>query len=826
MMRIQNLYRLAFVLALFAMILPLAAQTTPTPEQGAGSSEPAGESPAEGGSSVSAIVGGQIVEGADGRGEARFQEFRDVPDGALVEFARAMFIAPNASYDLSFTAQDAGQDDQRLYLNLWVPGTLSLRTSYVESLRTYSTGSRTLFSGIGTGNLTIPESWRQGAEDYAGAPNSPFPSAALGAYVQHALNSATEFDLGHQRRNLGADLDYNLAHGFSVNLTANKVNRDGTRPLGFGTYIRRQALAGTPGTGAGNFWRETVEARGVELIEPLDYETVEFGATLNWTRNGHSASAGLFASDFNNGTTSLTFDNPFEASPGRASATTFDPTAEQEPASPNGNNNLRGLVARSSMQLAPNNQYTRTFATLSLRLPHSSRLNATVARGSFEQDDPFMPYAENPFVVFSGVAGQPGVVYAKDAALPQASLEGKMKTTQADVRFTSRLLAGLNVRAGFRYYDLDDQRPSILFPGFSSSGDAYFRPGIGQRDAANRRVLFNEVGGYTRKRINAGAAYRIGRITIDGELQRTDIDYDARQVDKTSEDTYRATVRLPLAGGNLNAFYALSDRDYSGDWHVGLEASGVRAYDVWKRERDQFGLDYETEIGERLGVNAGIVMVNDEYPGAVPGFAYGWGLQDSSNSSVFAGAHYTVGEMTFSGTAGLDWYDINSLQVTKTSLTTDYNPVNRWTRESSDRTFWVGLEALVPIGAKVRWETAVDFQRFTGDWETENLGTPDVNSAVAYDFPSLSDRTLSARTSFLWDITEHLALQFRYWYEPYRLDDFTVDGMQPYMQGRFKETRSNPADIGDLNVSRFLFLDSRYSDYDAQVASLLLHVNF
>jgi len=825
-MSIKNIHRIALLLALFAFILPLAAQTPPEEGQTPVSTAPAEETPASDGSTVSAIIGGQVVEGADGRGAARFEEFRDVPEGAVFDFLKAKFVAPNQNFDLSFTARDAGQDDQRLYLNLWVPGTLTVRANYVESQRTYSTGSKTLFSGIGTGNLTIPEAWRQGAEGYAGAPTSPFPSAALGAYVEHALNSATQFDLGHQRRTLDADLNYALAHGFSVNLTANKINRDGTRPLGFGTYIRRQALAGTPGTGAGNFWRETVEARGVELIEPLDYQTLELGATLNWTRNGHSASAGLFASDFNNDTTALYFDNPFEASPGRASATTFDPAAEQEPASPNGNNNLRGLVARSSMQLAPNNQYTRAFGTLSLRLPHSSRLNVTVARGSFEQNDAFMPYAENPFVVYSGVAGQPGVVYAKDAPLPQSSLEGKMKTTQADARFTSRIAQGLNVRAGIRYYDLDDQRPSILFPGFSSSGDAYFRAGIGQRDASGRRVLFNEVGGYTRTRFNVGAAYRIGRATVDGEVFRTIWQYNARQVDKTTDDSYRATVRVPLAGGNLNAFYAISDRDYSGDWRVGLETSGVRAYDVWKRERNQFGIDYETEIGEHLGVNAGIVSVKDEYPGAVPGFAYGWGLQDSGNTSVFAGAHYTVGEMTFTGTAGLDWYDINALQVTKTSLTTDYNPVNRWTRESSDRTFWVGLEALVPIGDRLRWESAVDFQRFNGDWETTNLATPDVNSAVAYDFPSISDRTLSARTSLLWTITEHLGLQFRYWYEPYRLDDFTVDVMQPYMQGRFKETRSNPSDIGDMNVSRFLFLDSRYSDYDAQVASLLLQVNF
>ena len=799
--------------ALLIAVPALAQEATTTTE----SKEPA--------TKIVGAAGAQLVDVDNDRGKARFEEFRDVPEGAVFDFARVAWTANN-NLDTSLTVMDAGQDDQKYFLELWLPGTFTFRTSYVEGLRTYSTGSKTLWSGIGTGNLTIPESFRQGAEDAAGAPNAPFASAALKTYMDTALANATVFDLRSQRKNLTGDLEFAFGPGFTVSVTGRNERRDGTKPLGFGTYIRRQALSGVPGTGAGSFWRETVEARGAELIEPIDYKTTELGATLTWARNGHSASAGVFASKFRNDTSALYFDNPFEASPGRASATIFDSNAEQEPASPNGNNNLRGLTARSSMQLAPDNDYARVFGTLSLKLPLSSRLNATIAKGKLEQDDPFLPYAENPLVVFSGVAGQPGVVYAHDAPLPQPSLDGTMETLQADVRLTSRITPTLNVRAGYRYYDLDDQRPSILFPGFSSSGDSYFRPGIGQRDAANRRVLFNEVGGYTRERVNAGAAYRIGKFTIDGEVLRTEWDYDARQVDKTTENTYRATLRAPIGNANVNAFYAISDRDYSGGYHVGLEASGVRAFDVWTRDRDQAGFDVEVPFGENVTAGFGGTLIDDEYPGAVAGFTYGWGLQDSRSATLFATMHYTIGEKTFGASAGLDRYEFNSLQVTKSSLGADYNPTNRWTRESSDRVVWLSLEADVPFTDKLKWQTAIDFQRFSGTWETENLATPDINSAVAYDFPDLSDRTLSLRTSFLWDFTAHLALEVRYWYEPYRLDDFTIDIMQPYMQGVFKETRSSATDIGDMNVSRFLFLDSRYTDYDAHVASALLHLTF
>lgn len=62
--------------------------------------------------------------------------------------------------------------------------------------------------------------------------------------------------------------------------------------------------------------------------------------------------------------------------------------------------------------------------------------------------------------------------------------------------------------------------------------------------------------------------------------------------------------------------------------------------------------------------------------------------------------------------------------------------------------------------------------------------------------------------------------------EPYRLDDFTIDFMQPYMQGLIQETRSSASDVGPMNVSRFLFLDSRYTSYTAHVLSAFVHLRF
>jgi MtrB/PioB family decaheme-associated outer membrane protein len=795
-----------------AAALPVRAQDAPPPV------EPE--------TSVTAVAGAQGVSQDDERGQARFEEFRDVQEGPVLEFGRFAWEPKDKNFTLSLTAFDAGQNDQRYFLESEMPGRFSFAASYVHLPRFYSSGSKTLWSGVGSGRLTLDEAFRQGAENAAGPPTSPFASPALQAYMQAALDAVDPIDIKYKRKDLNGAFDFTLAPAFTLSLTGRQERREGTRPSSFGTYIRRQALSGVPGTGTGNFWRETIEARGAELIEPLDWKTTEFGATLVWAKNGHSASAGYFGSRYRNDITALYFDNPFEATPGRASATIFDPRSDQEPPAPGGNNQLRGLYARSVIQLWPDNDYDRLFGNLSLRIGSGTRLNATVARGTLEQNDRFLPYAENDQVVFSGTAGQPGVVYAIDAPLPRASLDGEMETTQADVKLTSRLTNALNFRAGYRYYDLDDERPEILFPGFSSSGDSYFRPGIGQRDSAGNRILFNVIGGYTRERLDVGASYRFGVVTVDGEYARTTWEYGERQVEETDEDSFRGGVRADIGSLSVNAFYRNASRDFSGDYHVGLETSGIRAFDVWTRDRDELGAEVDLPVGANVVLNFAGSYRKDDYPGAVEGFAFGYGLQDSMGSSVSAGATYERGDFLFGAWAGYDQYEWNSLQVTKSGLRADNDPTNRWTRESSDDVFWVGGEVVVPLGGNFKLRADVNYQKFEGDWVTTNLGTPDINSAVAYPFPELSDSTFSTRASLLWDATKTFGVELRYWYEPYRLDDFTIDILQPYMQGVFEETRSSPTDVGPMNVSRFLFLDSRYSDYTAHVVTALAHLRF
>src|SRR6266508_2689691 len=199
-MKNRKIFIAAALAATFAAVSPARAQQPQTAE------EP---------SSAEAVVGGQWVNDVDARGKARFEEFRDVPEGALLEFGRFSWSPKDRNLDLSLTAIDAGQRDQRYFFNVSMPALFTFKASYVELPRFYSSGSKALWSGIGTGHLTLTETFRQGAETAAGSPSAPFASPALKTYIDAALAATSPFDLKTKRKDFNGSLDFRLASAFS-----------------------------------------------------------------------------------------------------------------------------------------------------------------------------------------------------------------------------------------------------------------------------------------------------------------------------------------------------------------------------------------------------------------------------------------------------------------------------------------------------------------------------------------------------------------------------------------------------------------------------------
>ncbi len=778
---------------------------------------------------IEITVGGQATD-VDGERNARFERYRDEPNGVLLESVAVRYQPEEDPWLATLSGHDLGQDDEFAELRLERPGRLRVDLGWDRTPHLTSRGSTLLHTRSG-GSLLFAEPVRALLE----ANPALLPQVLAG--------QGREVEVGTRRDRGSAAIALRLARGWDLQLFGLDESQSGTKRISTGTYIRRQQVGAGTQTGAGFFDRERIEIRGIELPAAIDTSSREVGLGTSFRRDRFFFDFGWEQSSFENDLGTLVWDNPFEATPGATSSSLgLAPQFEQEPSGALANQGNRGRFARAALDLAPDNDYQRIHATGSVMLPAHTRVYGSFSLAKMEQDDPFLSYTLNPAILFSlgadGVAGTPDDVRAQDVALPRSSLDGEVRTTRTDLRVTSRPIESLDLRASFRRYEYDDRRPEILFPGFAAAGDSYFRAGIGQRDASGTRVLFNEIGGYTKSAIGLGGGWRFGQtVGVDLDFTRTDWQYEDRQVEETTEDSYRLGVRVtPHERFAARFSWLEARRDFEGPYHVGFETSRLRAFDVWERDRSQIGLEIEIFPADAWTLTASYDLANDEYRGVVatptpapttgnvfPSFPYG--LNETESEALAVAATYAPEGWTLTASAGLENGLWDSLAVPKTSRGSDaiqFDPKNRWRRTQDDELLWASLSLAADLTDRLDLEVDLGYSDYQGEQKTVNPDTPDINSGVAYDFPELAEKLWNAELTLTWQVQERLALAARYLYEPYRLDDFAWDQLQPAMQGVFLETGASPTDLRTMNASRYLLLDSRYSDYTANVFTLLL----
>lgn len=788
-------------------------------------------------------IGGQSTS-VSGERDSKFEEYRDVPNGAVVEDLFLRWLTQDGVWSLDLTGDHLGRLDEEAALRWQQAGRFKFDASWNRTPHSIANGATSLWNQSRPGVLEIPDSLQNRLESFVTSTVPPTTAQAR-AFVNDILASdGHKIDLKTRRDVAAARFALDATEAWQLGLWGRNQETQGTSRIGTGTYIRRQAIAGVPGTGANNFDRERIEPRTAELPLPIDWQAQEGGLDSGYRFARGFVDFGWMQSRFENRITSLTWDNPFEGAPGASSSPSgLNPGSEQEPAGANTNN--RGRFPSAQLDLFPSNDFESAHASVGYDLPGRTRVTAAYSSQSFKQNDPFLAYTQNAAVLFSngpdGKAGTSDDVLAKDVALPRGSLDGKVKTSRVDLKVASRPIDAVSVRATYRDYDYRNDTPKIVLPGFSAAGDAYFRPGIGQRDATGTRVLFNEPGGYRRTIWSAGGAYKLGKpATLDVEYTSTALEYDERQVEKTNESQIVARLRVAVGDRFEARLSALdSSRDAEGTYDVGFETSRLRAFDVWNRDRKRYGAELTWTIGEQSAFGLTYQNAKDDYPGVLPQpspasasnpFAsFPYGLNATRNDSFAATFSTGRDRWSLSASAGLDDSKWESLATSKTSLTSDsiqFDPTNRWRRTQDDRVRWGSLAFDTELGTKGKLHAEADYQSYDGDLRTVNLATPNINSGVAYSVPGFSSRLFSGKVSYDWALRENLDLSFGYWYEPYRLDDWQWDLVEPYGQGVLQETGSSPTTVRDQTALRTLFLDATYSDYTANVFSVFAKLRY
>lgn len=769
--------------------------------------------------SFSAAIGaGQQALGVDQLRDAKASEYRDLRDGGTIDFFTLAWHGLGDGWLLDASGTKVLQLDQRYAISVQRPGLLSAEGYWRGLPHQYSNGATWLHSGQ-PGNYTMSNALRQAIEDAATSASPPVPLSTL---MPQILDEAGRpLALSVQREQMGLGLTSRLGPGWELEAAGSRETRNGERRISTGTYIRQQAVAGDAASGSGFFDRERFIPRGLELPEPLRYEVLNTSLATSWRRQRGFVSLGWNASRFSNDITSLIWDNPFEAGPPVASSAD------------------RGRFAEGGLDLAPDNVMNRLHASAAIKLPARSRLSGLFAYAVTTQDDDFMAFTRNDSI---RVPNRGNALATDRSLLPAASLDGELKSTRSELRLVSRPQEKLTLRGSYRSYALKNESPQLFFPGYAAFGESWWRAGIGQK-IAGRDTLFTVPAGYERRVLSAGASYRLlPAAKLDAEFARTTWDYDERQVESTSEDAWQAALHLdPSEWAALSVGFLASTREFEGEYEIGLETSRIRQWDVWNRDRTRYHAELDLMPAERWNCGLAWSTAKDEYPGVVPTpeplpesgnifESYPYGLNEANSASISVTIGYDQERWSLAASGGRDTSEWKSLAVTKTVFTGDTNlfdPENRWERNQDDTVDWLALAmALQAVPEKLRLSADLALNRYEGTLRTTNPGTPTINSAVAYDFPDFTARTVSAQLGLSWALRENMDFIARYWFEPFRMEDWQWDAMQPYMQGVIMETADSADDFREENVSRYLFLDSRYGDYTIQALSAGLSLRF
>jgi MtrB/PioB family decaheme-associated outer membrane protein len=751
----------------------------------------------DGAVSGSASVTVRSVSGE--RESAKFEEYREIPDGLSGE-VELRYKKKDMFFELK--AKDIAEDDQTLTFRAGVYGKYRIELIYDKLPHRFAYGAKTLYTGVGSGNLTLSDATQTYLQGSTSATD-------LAARIRDVFSGASTVDLALFRKTGKANIDLWTLDPLKLRIELSREERTGTRPL-FGSF------------GFGNT---------VEIAEPIDYETTQVRLIADYTKKPLHLSASFYLSVFDNNIDTLTWDNPFRV----ADSTTATAYAASFAAGPS-----RGLI-----DLYPSNKYTNFSLTGSISdLPLKSRISATASWGWMKQDDALVPYTSNTAISTGAVSGVSGVLVpfnAWDPAnLPARNVDGEVKTSLYNVLFTSKPLDYLHVRARYRRYEYDNNTGLISFPGHVRM-DAVWEPG----HEANVPSSYKK----STAGIDLGLdVWKASTLTLGYTFENTE--RTNREMADQDENIYKVTFDTkPLSWLDLKLSYERSQREGTYNYlipfiatHIGEELEGpvpqlpfLVKYDQANRDRDRVQFLATVTPIEPLTISGSVIVGQDDFKDSAFGLLkdrhniYALDVDYTVNKRLNLFAFYSY-ERYNSNQRARQWSpstgciqdgDAVAGECTDpyTAVTTFESPSN-WDAENRDKvnTFGGGLQyALIP--------NKLDFKLTYSHAKTDGmvkLSSPvganndvDANQFTPTDFTEVDDvklQTLHAKLKY--KIRKGLSLVLGYIWEKFDVKDFNNEGF----------TNIPTTAAGAYNGT--LLMDTLWKNYDVSIVYAKLKYRF
>jgi hypothetical protein len=409
-------------------------------------------------------IGGQVRE-IQGGHTAKFQETRDVPSGFFIQKLRMEFNSPDSPYFLAMKGLEILQQDQRFTLEGGRFGKYRSQFMWDQIPHSFGTGQsflRYTAPGLYQVRPTLRASLQ--AVTLSDSGRTP-PNAALPTLVRQELRNEPMTRVRLRRDQALFRQSYQPSDNVELDAQFSWLRNGGSRPMSAGTFVRR-AVPGGGLADIGGSW----EGIGQEFLEPIDQRTTELKVGAQFHGERWNAGVEYDLSLFRNRVESLIFENPFRVTDQEGCLPN-----PANPAAPTCGASNRFRMVRWQNDLPPDNDsHTITFwASMDLR--PQTQLRGLFSVAYWTQNDDFLPWTLNTAIVPTHWDGASPVRNPTDVSeLPARSANGKMRNINQEYALVNRS-KNFRFQAQYRSQSLDNQTPTLEFPGYAAFGDSTWR---------------------------------------------------------------------------------------------------------------------------------------------------------------------------------------------------------------------------------------------------------------------------------------------------------------------------------------------------------------
>lgn len=450
---------------------------------------------------------------------------------------------------------------------------------------------------------------------------------------------------------------------------------------------------------------------GVELITPRNDETTLVEAALGYVRPAWQLEAAYQLSRYENSDTSVRWENPFPPFAGGS---------------------------RGELSLAPDNQFHQVMLTGFWRLSRSFNVAGQVAIGRARQDEDFLAPTLNTRL--------------NVPPLPVSSLDGEIKTRNANFRVNGHFTDRLRGRLVLRYDERDNTTSQHPFA-------------VVATDTFVVGPFFNQPYSFERRSAEGALDYRISReLTLTASARRQVTDRDFQEVSEATTDVFSFGARAnPDDRLTLRALVSREQR--SNDLDPALfdpfDNPGLRRFHFAERDRElaRFAADYA--ISERFSAGIFVEFADETYNDTMIGLS-------SANDRIFG--------LDVSATLGrnISASAFVAHETVQAEILGDDNIIGQPWRATTDDVFLTTGFSVDFLQLPGRWRDGrlrFTYAQANGEIEMEKRG-------AIPQFPDLKTRRFIFEADVEREINDQLSLALGYIVARAREDDFYRDGVE------------------------------------------------